>query len=190
MAVLQHECGVAAVYVLPGFMPQSRLLPQGDPNLATSLLPRMLLDFREAGANTMWVRRVAALGVGMLPVALLVYAAAPTAVPALFGNDYRAGVRVLQWLAPLVVLYVTNPVLSSCLIASDRQAVLAKVAIANLSSAAVLYPVLVTAHGAVGAAAASVAVEFLGTVLCVWFVLRPVRPRRPWRSLLENPRHV
>lgn len=49
MAVLQHECGVAAVYVLPGFMPQSRLLPQGDPNLATSLLPRMLLDLQNRG---------------------------------------------------------------------------------------------------------------------------------------------
>ena len=45
MAVLQHECGVAAVYVLPGFMPQSRLLPQGDPNLATSF-------YVEHGAST------------------------------------------------------------------------------------------------------------------------------------------
>ncbi|HMP16465.1 MAG TPA: amidophosphoribosyltransferase, partial [Gemmatales bacterium] len=49
MAILQHECGVAAIYVLPGFLPQSRLLPHGNINLATSLLPRMLLDLQNRG---------------------------------------------------------------------------------------------------------------------------------------------
>jgi amidophosphoribosyltransferase len=49
MAVLHHECGLAAVYVLSEFMPQSRLLPQGDLNQATSLLPRMLLDLQNRG---------------------------------------------------------------------------------------------------------------------------------------------
>ncbi|MBL8823725.1 MAG: amidophosphoribosyltransferase [Planctomycetia bacterium] len=49
MAILQHECGLAAIYVLSGFMPQSRLLPHGDPKLASSLLPRMLLDLQNRG---------------------------------------------------------------------------------------------------------------------------------------------
>src|SRR4051812_42816685 len=49
MAVLQHECGLAAVYVLSDFLPQSRLLPQGDSNAAASLLPRMLLDLQNRG---------------------------------------------------------------------------------------------------------------------------------------------
>lgn len=49
MAVLQHECGLAAVYVLSDFLPQSRLLPQGESNAAASLLPRMLLDLQNRG---------------------------------------------------------------------------------------------------------------------------------------------
>ena len=161
--------------------------------LHSALLPSMLRDFREPGAGAIWATRVAGLGAAMLPVALLVYVAAPIAVPALFGNDYHAGVRVLRWLTPLVVLYVTNPVLSSCLIASDRQAVLAKVAIANLITASVLYPVLVATYGAVGAAAASVAVESVGTGLCLWTVLHiasPVRPPVTEGDLLEKSRNV
>jgi amidophosphoribosyltransferase len=49
MAVLHHECGLAAIYVLSEFLPQSRLLPQGDPNQATAMLPRMLLDLQNRG---------------------------------------------------------------------------------------------------------------------------------------------
>jgi amidophosphoribosyltransferase len=45
---LQHECGVAALYHLPG--PKvSPLVPGGDPNNVTSLMPRMLIDLQNRG---------------------------------------------------------------------------------------------------------------------------------------------
>ncbi len=47
MADLQHECGVAALYHLPGAA--SPLLPKGEPRHTTQLMPRMLLDLQNRG---------------------------------------------------------------------------------------------------------------------------------------------
>jgi amidophosphoribosyltransferase len=47
MADLQHECGVAALYHLPGA--PSPLLPNGEPKLTSHLMPRMLLDLQNRG---------------------------------------------------------------------------------------------------------------------------------------------
>ena len=48
MADLQHECGVAALYHLPG--PKvSSLVPGGDPRNVTRLMPRMLIDLQNRG---------------------------------------------------------------------------------------------------------------------------------------------
>jgi len=47
MADLQHECGVAALYHLPGGA--SPLLPDGDPRHTSRLMPRMLLDLQNRG---------------------------------------------------------------------------------------------------------------------------------------------
>ena len=47
MADLQHECGVAALYHLPG--PSSPLIPKGDPKNTSRLMPRMLLDLQNRG---------------------------------------------------------------------------------------------------------------------------------------------
>jgi len=45
---LQHECGVAALYHLPG--PKvSPLVPDGDPRNVTRLMPRMLIDLQNRG---------------------------------------------------------------------------------------------------------------------------------------------
>jgi amidophosphoribosyltransferase len=45
---LQHECGVAALYHLPG--PKvSSLVPDGDPRNVTRLMPRMLIDLQNRG---------------------------------------------------------------------------------------------------------------------------------------------
>jgi len=45
---LQHECGVAALYHLPG--PKvSPLIPDGDPRNVTRLMPRMLIDLQNRG---------------------------------------------------------------------------------------------------------------------------------------------
>ena len=45
MEDLQHECGVAALYHLPG--PKvSSLVPDGDPKNVTRLMPRMLIDLQ------------------------------------------------------------------------------------------------------------------------------------------------
>ncbi len=48
MSELHHECGIAAVYHLPG-PDVSPLCPQGDPDQVTRLLPRMLLDIQNRG---------------------------------------------------------------------------------------------------------------------------------------------
>jgi amidophosphoribosyltransferase len=48
MEDLQHECGVAALYHLPG-QKVSSLIPDGDPNNVTSLMPRMLIDLQNRG---------------------------------------------------------------------------------------------------------------------------------------------
>ncbi|MCE9534074.1 MAG: amidophosphoribosyltransferase, partial [Planctomycetes bacterium] len=47
MADLQHECGVAALYQLPG--PVSPLVPKGEPKKTSRLMPRMLLDLQNRG---------------------------------------------------------------------------------------------------------------------------------------------
>ncbi len=48
MSELHHECGVAAIYHLPGREP-SPLLPTGDPDQASRLIPRLLLDIQNRG---------------------------------------------------------------------------------------------------------------------------------------------
>ena len=45
---LQHECGVAALYHLPGAK-VSPLVPDGDPRNVTRLMPRMLIDLQNRG---------------------------------------------------------------------------------------------------------------------------------------------
>src|SRR5205823_286557 len=47
MADLQHECGIAALYHLPGA--PSPLLPKGELRHASQLMPRMLLDLQNRG---------------------------------------------------------------------------------------------------------------------------------------------
>ena len=48
MSELHHECGIAAVYHLPGDT-TSPLCPAGDPNQVSRLMPRMLLDIQNRG---------------------------------------------------------------------------------------------------------------------------------------------
>jgi len=47
MSDIQHECGVAALYHLPGVA--SSLLPKPDPKHTSRLMPRMLLDLQNRG---------------------------------------------------------------------------------------------------------------------------------------------
>src|SRR5580704_13076366 len=47
MADLQHECGVAALYHLPGAV--SPLVPNGELRRTSHLIPRMLLDLQNRG---------------------------------------------------------------------------------------------------------------------------------------------
>jgi amidophosphoribosyltransferase len=49
MGELKHECGVAAVYHLPGGKPSPLLPVPGDPDSAARLIPRMLLDMQNRG---------------------------------------------------------------------------------------------------------------------------------------------
>lgn len=48
MSDIQHECGIAAIYHLPGGE-VSPLCPQGDPEQVSRLMPRMLLDIQNRG---------------------------------------------------------------------------------------------------------------------------------------------
>lgn len=48
MSELHHECGVAAIYHLPGHDP-SRLCPEQGPDQVSRLIPRMLLDIQNRG---------------------------------------------------------------------------------------------------------------------------------------------
>ncbi|MGL4555010.1 MAG: amidophosphoribosyltransferase [Gemmataceae bacterium] len=48
MDELQHECGIAAVYHLPGVGP-SRLAPLAGPEQVSRLMPRLLLDLQNRG---------------------------------------------------------------------------------------------------------------------------------------------
>lgn len=47
MSELNHECGIAAIYHLPG--EPHRLCPEGGPDEISRLLPRMLLDIQNRG---------------------------------------------------------------------------------------------------------------------------------------------
>ncbi len=48
MDELQHECGIAAIYHLPGGQP-SRLAPLAGPEQVSRLMPRLLLDLQNRG---------------------------------------------------------------------------------------------------------------------------------------------
>src|SRR5580698_5765636 len=48
MDELQHECGVAALYYLPGRTDRSSIW-SGDPNQISRHMPRMLLDLQNRG---------------------------------------------------------------------------------------------------------------------------------------------
>src|SRR5438132_7055838 len=48
MDELKHECGIAAIYHLPGGAP-SRLAPLAGPEQVSRLMPRILLDLQNRG---------------------------------------------------------------------------------------------------------------------------------------------
>ena len=56
MSELFHECGVAAIYHLPG-SEHSELCPNSDPNQASSLIVRMLLDMQNRGQLSAGISR-------------------------------------------------------------------------------------------------------------------------------------
>ena len=47
MADLYHECGIAAIYHLPGEV--SRMAPKQGPNQVSRLMPRLLLEIQNRG---------------------------------------------------------------------------------------------------------------------------------------------
>lgn len=56
MSELHHECGVAAIYHLPG-KPASKLAPGQDPDQTSTLIPRMLLDMQNRGQLSAGISR-------------------------------------------------------------------------------------------------------------------------------------
>lgn len=140
-----------------------------------ALLPRLLLEFR-GNANKNWLRRCLFVTGALIPLAVALDLAAPTIISVLYGNGYRDSVDLLRVLSPLVVLYVVNPMLSTCLIAAGSQTTVARIAVVNLIAAGALYPIGILAFGALGAAGASVAVECisgLSAAAALWKTTRP-----------------
>ena len=56
MSELHHECGVAAIYHLPG-KTASNLAPEHDPGQTSKLIPRMLLDMQNRGQLSAGISR-------------------------------------------------------------------------------------------------------------------------------------
>ncbi len=127
----------------------------------SAVLPRLLHESRH-GSTTRWRRRAILIIGASFPAAAVVGLVAPVLIRVLYGNKYSGAAPVLEVLSPLVVLYLLNPFLSSCLIAAGRQTSLARIAVGNLLVSIVAYPVLTLAMGEVGTALASVLVELLG----------------------------
>lgn len=137
----------------------------GGAGLHAAVLPRLIRENR-AGVGLRWQRRAAFLSAAAVPAAILLAFQASWIMETIYGEDFGGG-NVLRALSPLVVLYLLNPFLSSCLIAAGEQKSLAKVAIANCLLALIAYPILTLQLGVVGTALASLAVEVLGTCLVV-----------------------
>lgn len=139
--------------------------------LHAAILPRLLREHR-LGATASWPRRALKLALVAAPVSIALWFISPLVVEAAYGKGYAPAGEVLRILSPLVVLYLLNPFLSSCILAAGRQKTLAAVAVANLLLACTIYPLLTMSAGARGIAAASVIVEFLGTMLCIGVLVR------------------
>lgn len=131
----------------------------------SAVLPRLLGP--ETISVPVLLRRCGVLALALLVPAAALAASAPTIVSVLYGGDFAAATDILRLLTPLVVLYVTNPLLSSLLIAQGRQHDLAAVAVLNLLLAAVAYPLAIRGWGVSGAAGASVLVEAFGSVAMI-----------------------
>lgn len=138
--------------------------------LQSALLPRLLRERQQQMGG--WIFRAVIIAASSLPVAIVLWLLAPWIVGVLYGDSYESAGNILRILCPLVVLYLVNPFLTSCLIARQEQATVAKVALTNLGISIIAYTVLTNLYGAHGAAVASVSIELIGTALTAFYLFR------------------
>jgi O-antigen/teichoic acid export membrane protein len=159
----------------------------GGAAMHAAVLPRLLRENR-SGNGSRWKFRAALVGASALPVAVLIGTLSPEIMELVYGESFGGG-SVLRALSPLVVLYLVNPFLASCLIALGEQRALARVAISNCALALIVYPIFTLGIGAVGTALASVAVEALGTCLILSRLRRVTRDRTRLR-IVEGDKSI
>lgn len=107
----------------------------------------------------------------VIPIAVLLAAFAHAFVRLVYGGDYTSAVPVLRVLAPWGVLACLNSLLSNYFISGNRPSIVTVQTGAALGINLVLNLLLISRHGALGAAVALVAAELLGTAFLL-LVLR------------------
>jgi O-antigen/teichoic acid export membrane protein len=116
-------------------------------------------------------------------------AAAPWAIPHIFGAGYGPGPVALASFALLCCLYVVNPLLASALQSRRREGVVAVVSAVSAVGAIVLYPVAAAWGGIGGVAALSAAAEVGGCAVLgayVWTRLWPPRLAEEQRGRVRS----
>jgi O-antigen/teichoic acid export membrane protein len=101
----------------------------------------------------------------------LVLAAHPI-IGLIYGPGYEYSSRLLQLVAPFVVLFLWNALLASGLMAGDRQRHTAVVGVVKLVAGLLLYLWLTAFYGATGTALATVAAGLVGALLNALFLGR------------------
>ncbi|MBG6092239.1 lipopolysaccharide biosynthesis protein [Actinomadura viridis] len=152
--------------------------------IAQVVLPRQIdTGHDEAAAVTARATRFTALFA--LGSVVAICAAAPVAIPLVYGSAFAGAVPALLGLAPgLLFLGATRPI-GAFLLRLDRPLLGSAISVAALVLNIVLNLWLIPAHGIVGAAAASsVAYAMVALLQSVWF-LRATGA--PLRSLLPGP---
>ena len=139
--------------------------------LHSAVLPRLLQEDKE-NASPRWHIRAGLLALVAIPSAVALWIIAPWLMTTVYGDSFADAGRVLRVLSPLVVFYLVNPFLTSCLVGARKQQSVAIVALANLGLAVLAYPLLTHAFGEIGTAWASVCIEVLGFGLTVLFLRR------------------
>ena len=114
-----------------------------------------------------------------LLVSVLLAAAAGPIIGLLYGKGgYAASVPLLRIEAPFAIIFLWNALLSSGLMASNRQRRSVIVSGVKLGAALVYYPVLTAWLGVMGAAIATVLAGLTGAMLNTYFIHREVCPLR------------
>lgn len=147
-------------------------------SIQSALMPELLKAAQSAHHSFATINSACLRIVGLsAPVAGLLILFRHEVIALLYGNSYAGASALLVPLSLMVPGYLLNPYLSARIVAYQREAAVTKIALLNVVTALVLYPLFVTLFCAKGAAIASVMVEAQGSVM-LYMTLRRVVKRR------------